>query len=66
MTRSLRCRLGVHRWTRYGKPGTSGAHTKCRRCGKRRGSWGRAAAHDFYRSGMDDEAQDSNRVFLGE
>jgi hypothetical protein len=64
MTQSLRCRVGIHRWTRYGKPGASDAHTKCRRCGKHHGSWGLNAAQDLYRSGMDDEAQQSKRVFL--
>ena len=67
MSQSLRCRLGIHRWTRYGKPGASDAHTACRRCGKHHRVWGRGAARDFLYSGMDDETQQqSKRVYLDE
>ena len=44
MSESLRCRLGIHRWTRYGKPLADDAYTACRRCGKHRSLWGPEAA----------------------
>ena len=40
MSQSLWCRVGIHRWTLYGKPQGDNSYTACRRCGKRRSPWG--------------------------
>ena len=56
--RPLLCVLGIHRWAWVGGPGSREAYRACRRCRKRRYTWGPDAAHDFYRSGMDEKSQD--------
>ena len=38
-------------------PGSREAYRACRRCRKRRWTWGAVAADDFYRSGMDEKSQ---------
>jgi hypothetical protein len=47
-----------------GPPGEVGSYRKCRICQKVRDVWGPDGAHDFYRSGMDDESKDP-RTFGG-
>ena len=55
MSQSLWCKVGIHRWTRYGKPQADDAYWACRRCGKhRRLLWDPDAAHEVLHTGMDD------------
>ena len=61
MSQSLRCKVGIHRWTRYGKPLSDNEYTACRRCGKRRSLWGPDAAHDLLHSGMDDQTKKQSK-----
>ena len=57
MSESLRCRLGIHRWTRYGKPQADDGYWACRRCGKHRSVWGPDAAYDVLHTGMDEQTK---------
>jgi hypothetical protein len=47
-----------------GRPGSPEAHTVCRRCRKGSHGWGPDAAHEFYRSGLDEESQE-RKTFIG-
>jgi len=65
MDKPLRCRLRLHKYTWYGMrsgghPGDPGTYVACRRCSKRKGLLGIAAAHDLSYSGMDDDTQKAN------
>jgi hypothetical protein len=62
MAKPLLCVVGFHRWVRVGRPGAADSYSECGRCRKLQVLKGMGAAHDFYRSGMDEKSQD-NRWF---
>ena len=55
---SFLCIIRIHRWAWVGRPGAPESYRQCRRCQKVRNALGQDAAHDFYRSGMDEKSQD--------
>ena len=58
MSKTLWCKVGIHRWTRYGKPQADDAYWACRRCGKHRSLlWDPDAAHEVLHTGMDDQTK---------